>query len=29
VSETLDTYLGRAQPSKKVAKLLDVIDESA
>lgn len=29
VSETLDTYLGRAQPSPKVAKLLDVIDESA
>ena len=26
VSETLDTYLGRAQPSPKVAKLLDVID---
>ncbi|MBB4907010.1 hypothetical protein [Actinophytocola algeriensis] len=25
VSETLDTYLGRAQPSPKVAKLLDVL----
>ena len=28
VSETLDTYLGRAQPSPKVAKLLDVIADS-
>ncbi len=29
VSETQDTYFGRAQPSPKVAKLLDVIDETA
>ena len=29
VSETQDTYFGRAQPSPKVAQLFDLIDENA
>jgi hypothetical protein len=29
VSETQDTYFGRAQPSPQVATLLGVIDENA